>query len=76
MYTNHKYPGNVTFEKCHSWHNIWNPVVTAGECSLFGGFTQCQQETVIFTVVLHKLHIDVLQMCTQMLLADEYTDVL
>ena len=52
-----------------------NPVVTAGECSLFGGFTQSQQETVIFTVVLHKLHTDVLQMCTQMWLADEYTDV-
>ena len=75
IYTNHKYPGNITFKKCHSKHNFCNPVVTAGECSLFGGFTQSQQETVIFTVVLNKLHTDVLQMCTQMLLADEYTDV-
>ena len=41
----------------------------------FGGFTQSQQETVIFTKVLHKLYTHVLQMCTQMLLADEYTDV-
>ena len=49
--------------------------MTAGECSLFGGFTQFQQETVIFTVVLHKLHTDVLQMCTQMLVTGEYTDV-
>ena len=63
---------NVTPGKMSQFRN---PVIAAGECSLFCGLTQSQQETVIFTVVFHKPHTDVLQMCTQMLLADVHTDV-
>ena len=40
----------------------------------FGGFTLSQQETVIFTVLLHKLHTDVLQMVHTDVIDSEYTD--
>ena len=65
-------------EKCHSFSN---PMMTAAECSLswrLGGpyaYTSCWDAWVAATILGSKLHTDVLQMCTQMLLADVHTDV-
>ena len=55
--------------------------MTAGECSLSwrpGGpyaYTPCWDGWVAATILGGKVHTDVLQMCTQMLLADVHTDV-
>ena len=64
--------------KCH---NFSNPIMTAGECSLSwrpGGpyaYMPCWDGWVAATILGGKFHTDVLQMCTQMLLADVHTDV-
>ena len=58
--------------KCHIFRN---PIITAGECSLFWLFYMVLTGNSYIHSCIHKLHIDVvLQMCTQMLLAGVHTD--
>ena len=58
------------------YRDFKNPVIIAGESSLFWWFHTVPTENLYVHSCIHKLHTDVvLQICTQMLLADVHTDI-